>query len=151
MNISRNNAIEDKAEFSDSYIHKTKVEGDSLKQTIRIFILAILLFCLLPIMAVELINGQLNHLDMGIIVIALLVLNPIFFAIVGWKIAFENKVKWLIPIMCVAIFFISAYLIYGMNEWFYVGEYLIIAYLSIFIHNFIKHLKQNKSLNDRIK
>lgn len=121
------------------------VRGDSLKQTIRILILAILLFCLLPIMVVELISGQSNHLDMGIIVIALLVLNPIFFAIVGWKIAFENKANWIIPIICVAIFFISAYLIYGMNEWFYVGEYLIIAYLSIFINTFIKHLKQKKS------
>lgn len=117
-----------------------------MKQTIRIFISAVLLFCLLPITVIELISGQFNHLDMGIIVIALLVLNPIFFATVGWKIAFENKIKWLIPIICVSIFFISAYLIYGMNKWFYVGEYLIIAYLSIFIHVFIKHLIQNKSL-----
>lgn len=114
-----------------------------MKQTIRIFILAILLFFILPIIVAELISGQFNHLDMGIIVIALLILNPIFFATVGWKIAFENKIKWLIPIICVAIFFISAYLIYGMNEWFYVGGYLFIAYLSIFIHIFIKHLKQS--------
>lgn len=121
------------------------VEGDSLQQTIKIFILAILLFCVLPIVVVEFIGGRLNHLDMGIIVIALLVLYPIFFAIVGWKIAFKSQVKWLIPIICAAIFFISAYLIYSMNEWFYVGEYLIIAYLSIFIHTFMKHLKK-KSL-----
>lgn len=105
-----------------------------------------MLFCILPIMVIELISGQFNHLDMGIIVIALLILNPIFFATVGWKIAFENKIKWLIPIICVAIFFISAYLIYGMNEWFYVGEYLIIAYLSIYIHISIKRLKQKKSV-----
>ena len=118
------------------------VRGDSLKQTIRILILAILLFCLLPIMIVELISGQSNHLDMGIIVIALLVLNPIFFAIVGWKIAFENKIKWIIPIISVSIFFISAYLIYGMNEWFYIVQYLIVAYLSIFIRIFIRRLKQ---------
>lgn len=113
--------------------------------------MAIMLFCLLPITAVELINGQFNHLDMGIIVIALLILNPIFFAIVGWKIALGKKIKWLIPIICVAIFFISAYLIYGMDEWFYVGEYLVIAYLSILIHIFIKHLKQKKLLNGQIK
>ena len=107
--------------------------------------MAILLFCILPIIVVELISGQSNHLDMGIIVIALLVLNPIFFATVGWKITFDNKAKWLIPIICVVIFFTSAYMIYGMNEWFYVGEYLIIAYLSILIHTFIKNLKQKKS------
>ena len=92
--------------------------------------------------AFEFIGGRFNHLDMGIIVIALLVLYPIFFAIVGWKIAFKSQVKWLIPIICAAIFFISAYLIYGMNEWFYVWEYLSIAYLSIFIHVFMEHLKQ---------
>ena len=119
---------------------------DSLKQTIKIFILVILLFCVLPIVTFEFIGGRFNHLDMGIIVIALLVLYPIFFAIVGWKIAFKSQVKWLIPIVCAAVFFISAYLIYGMNEWFYVGEYLIIAYLSIFIHIFAKHLEQKKSL-----
>lgn len=102
-----------------------------MKQTIRIFILAILLFIILPAMVVELIKGQFNHLDMGIIVIALLVLNPMFFAVVGWKIAIKNKVKWLIPIICVAIFFISAYLIYGMNEWFYVGVYLSLSYFVI--------------------
>ena len=62
-------------------------------QTIKIFILAILLFCILPIVVVELIGGKFNHLDMGIIVIALLVLYPIFFALIGWKIAFEDKVK----------------------------------------------------------
>ena len=115
-----------------------------MKQTIKILILAIFLFCILPIAVVELISEQLNHLDLGIIVIALLIINPIFFAIVGWKIALENKTKWLIPIICAAIFFISAYLIYGMNEWFYVAEYLIIAYLSIFIRIFIKYLRQNK-------
>lgn len=94
-------------------------------------------------MVLELIGGQqFNHLDMGIIVIALLVLNPIFFATVGWKIAFENKIKWLIPIICVAIFFISAYFIYGMNEWFYVGEYLVIAYLSILIRTLIKYFNK---------
>lgn len=114
----------------------------SLKQTIKIFIFVILLFCVLPVVAFEFIGGRFNHLDMGIIVIALLVLYPIFFAIVGWKIAFKSQVKWLIPIICAAIFFISAYLIYGMNEWFYVWEYLSIAYLSIFIHVFMEHLKQ---------
>lgn len=119
---------------------------DSLKQTIKIFILAILLFCVLPIVVVEFIGGRFNHLDMGIIVIALLVLYPIFFAIVGWKVAFNSQMKWLIPIICAVIFFISAYLIYGMDEWFYVWEYLIIAYLSIFIHIFVKHLKKKKSL-----
>lgn len=119
---------------------------DSLKLAIRIIILAILLFCILPIMAVELIGGQFNHLDMGIIVITLLILNPVFFATVGWKIAFENKIKWLVPIVCVAIFFISAYLIYGMNEWFYVGGYLFVSYSSIFIHIFTKHLNQGKPL-----
>lgn len=97
-------------------------------------------------MVVELISVQFNHLDMGIIVIALLILNPVFFATLGWKIAFENKVKWLIPIFYVAIFFISAYLIYGMNEWFYVGGYLIIAYLGTFIRVFIERFKENKSL-----
>lgn len=117
-----------------------------MKQIIKIFIIAILLFCVLPIVVLEFINGRFNHLDMGIIIIALLVLYPIFFAIVGWKIAFESQVKWFIPIICSAIFFISAYLIYGMNEWFYVGEYLIIAYLSIFIHIVIKKLQKKKLL-----
>ncbi len=93
-------------------------------------------------MVTELINEQYNHLDMGIIVIALLILYPIYFAILGWIIAFEDKVKWLIPIICVAIFFVSANSIYGLDEWFYVGEYLIIAYLCIFIRIFIKHLKK---------
>lgn len=83
---------------------------DSLKQTIKILIFAILLFCLLPIIVVELVSGN-NHLDIGIIVIALLVLNPIFFATLGWKIAFKNKLKWLLPIICVAIFSISAFYI----------------------------------------
>lgn len=118
---------------------------DSLKQTIKILIFAILLFCLLPIIVVELVSGKSNHLDIGIIVITLLVLNPIFFATLGWKIAFKNKVKWLLPIICVAIFFISAFYIYGMNEWFYAGEYLIIAYLSILTHTLIKKFKIKKS------
>lgn len=118
-----------------------------MKQTIRILILAILLFIALPIMVIEYIGGQFNHLDLGIIIIALLVLYPVFFAIVGWRLEFENRVKWLIPIISVAIFFISAKLIYGMNEWFYVAEYLIIAYLSIFIRILIKRLRQKKSLN----
>lgn len=78
---------------------------------------------------------------MGIIVFALLVLNPIFFATVGWKIALEHKAKWVMPIICVAIFFISAYLIYGMNEWFYVAVYLIIAYSSIIIHALLERGK----------
>lgn len=116
-----------------------------MKQTIITFILAILLFCILPIMVVKLISGLSDHLDIGIIVIALLILNPIFFAVLGWKITFGSKAKWLIPIIYIAIFFISAYLIYGMNEWFYVWLYLIIAYLSIFLHAFIKRLNQNKS------
>lgn len=119
-----------------------------MKQTIRILIIAVLLFLALPIMVIELIGGQFNHLDFGIIIIELLVLYPTFFAVVGWRLAFENPVKWLIPIICVAIFFISAKLIYGMNEWFYVAEYLIIAYLSIFIRILIKHLIQKKSLSE---
>lgn len=119
-----------------------------MKQTIRIFIIAILLFIALPIMVIELIGGRFNHLDLGIIIIALLVLYPIFFAIVGWRLAFENRVKWLIPIICVVIFFISARLIYGMNDWFYVAEYLVITYLSIFIRILIKHLRHKKTLRE---
>ncbi|NLZ82507.1 MAG: hypothetical protein GX915_02450 [Clostridiales bacterium] len=115
-----------------------------MKQTLKILLLAILLFFALPILVIELIGGQFNHLDFGIIIILLLVLYPMFFAIVGWRLAFENRVKWLIPIICVAIFFISAKLIYGMNEWFYVAEYLIITYLSIFIRILIKHLRHKK-------
>lgn len=121
------------------------VEGDNLKHTIKIFILAILIFCVLPIVADKWIDGQYNHLDMGIIVIALLIVYPIFFALLGWKIASSSQVKWLIPIICVAIFFISAYLIYGMNEWFYVAEYLIIAYLSMFIQHLRLKLKRRES------
>lgn len=99
-------------------------------------------------MVIELIGGRFNHLDLGIIILALLVLYPVFFAIVGWRMAFENRVKWLIPIICVVIFFISAKLVYDMNEWFYVAEYLVIAYIGMFSRILIKHQRNKKSISE---